>query len=59
MTPVGGRPEEPERPVVGTETGEQEDGAAIPLVVPVPQAGGAVLTGDRLAFQWMRVRLIA
>src|SRR5690606_14982948 len=46
---VGGGAEEPEGSVVGAEAGEQQDGAAVALVVSVAEAGGAVGSGDGLA----------
>ena len=46
---VGGRTEEPERPLVGAEPGEEQDGATVALVVAIPHAGGAVGASGRLA----------
>ena len=45
VAPVRRRAEEPERSVVGAEAGEQQDRATVALVVPVAQAGRAVLSG--------------
>lgn len=40
VAPVGGGAEEPEGAVVGSEAGEEKDGAAVSVVVAVAEAVG-------------------
>ena len=49
MAAIGGGTEEPEGTIVGTESAEQQDRAAIPLVMPVAQTGRAVRSRGGLA----------